>query len=386
VSNVPTAARPGTDALGPPQVDFDLHGIVGLRVLDPQMRDVDTVIRQIGPLSAPLAREPDITIRFVDELPEPRRMTYAGWPDCAATDDAFYLLRGKDGAVARTLLPVDAVGGRCDIVCERRAGHVPHLLAVINMTALAKGALPLHASAFTYRGAGVLATGWAKGGKTETLLAFAARGARYVGDEWIYLTPDGGMHGVPEPIRLWHWHVAQLPELRAGLRPITRARLRALPFVASCATALAGALPGLPASVLRRAAPVLRRQAFVQVPPARLFGEEAMALHGRLDHVLLVASHDRDEVSIEQVAGASVAAHMLASLEEERAPFLQVYRQFRYLFPERRSGVVEESGAIERQLLEQLLASRPAHLLRHPYPVLLESLVPPVESVLREGL
>jgi len=54
---------------------------------------------------------------------------------------------------------------------------VPHLLAVINLTALAKGVLPLHASAFTYRGLGVLATGWAKGGKTETLLEFAWLGA-----------------------------------------------------------------------------------------------------------------------------------------------------------------------------------------------------------------
>lgn len=385
MSAEPLAAAPRTGTVGA-HIDFDLHGIVGVRVLDAQPRDVATLTRQIGPLAAPLTGEPDITVRFVDELPEPRRMTYAGWPDCAATDDAFYLLRGKDGVAARTLLPVDTVGGRCDIVCERRAGHVPHLLAVINMAALAKGVLPLHASAFTYQGVGVLATGWAKGGKTETLLAFAARGARYVGDEWIYLTPDGGMHGVPEPIRLWHWHVDQLPALRAGLPPLTRARLRALPSIAKSATALAGAVSGLPGSVLRRAAPVVRRQAYVQVPPARLFGDEALALHGRLDHVLLVASHDRDEVSIQPISGASVASHMRASLEEERSPFLEVYRQFRFLFPERRAAVVEEASATERRLLEQLLAGRPAHLLRHPYPVRLESLVGPVESVLHGGV
>jgi hypothetical protein len=138
--------------------------------------------------------------------------------------------------------------------------------------------------------------------------------------------------------------------------------------------------------VLRRAAPVVRRQAYVQVPPARLFGDEALALHGRLDHVLLVASHDRDEVSIQPISGASVASHMRASLEEERSPFLEVYRQFRFLFPERRAAVVEEASATERRLLEQLLAGRPAHLLRHPYPVRLESLVGPVESVLHGGV
>jgi hypothetical protein len=363
-------------------VDLDLHGIVGVRLLDARPGDVDVLVRQMGPLVAPLDREPDITVRFVDDLPETRRLTYAGWPDTAGTDDSFYLLKGKDGVAARTLLPMDSVGARCDIVCERRAGHVPHLLAVINTTALTKGVLPLHASAFTYRGVGVMATGWAKGGKTETLLAFAARGAQYVGDEWIYLTPDGRMHGIPEPIRLWHWHVEQLPALRDGLPRLARARLDALPSVASSATAAAGRLRGLPASVLRRAAPVVLRQAYVQVPPARLFGEDAIALHGRLDRLLLVASHDRDDVTIEPVSGASVAAHMRASLEEERAPFLQAYRQFRYLFPERASIAVEESPAIERRLLDQYLGARSAHLLRHPYPLRLESLVGPVESVL----
>ena len=367
-----------------PHVDFDLHGIVGIRLLDPRAADVQTLTRQLGPLAAPLTGPPDITVRFVDELPEARPMTYATWPESAGTADAFYLLRGKDGVAARTLFPVDAVGDRCDIVCERRAGHVPHLLAVINMAALRRGVLPLHASAFTYQGVGVLATGWGKGGKTETLLAFAARGARYVGDEWVYLTPDGGMHGVPEPIRLWNWHVEQLPDLRAQLSPMTRARLRALPAAASSVTAVGARLRGLPASVLRRTGPVLRRQAFVQVPPARLFGADALALHGRVDHVLFVISHDSDDVSVEPIAGSSVAAAMLASLEEERGPLLAVYRQFRFLFPDRRSETIENASAIERRLLEQYLGDRPSHVLRHPYPVDLESLVDPVHTVLAE--
>src|SRR3954452_1052614 len=231
VSAVPVGAEVSSGPVGE-HVDFDLHGIVGIRVLEPRPGDIATVPRQLGPLQAPLHRPPDITVRFVDELAVPGPITYAGWPDCAADDEGFYLLRGKEGVAARTLLPLDGIGSLYEIVVERSAGPVPHLLAVVNMTALARGVLPLHASAFTYRGTGVLATGWAKGGKTETLLAFAARGAHYVGDEWVYLTPDGGMHGVPEPIRLWYWHVAQLPELRAELTPLTRTRLRALPPVA----------------------------------------------------------------------------------------------------------------------------------------------------------
>jgi hypothetical protein len=381
VSAAPGEATGQSDVVAP-HVDFDLHGIVGIRVLEPRPCDVETVTRQIGPLVAPLERDPDITIRFVDDLPDPGRLTYAGWPESAASEDAFYLLRGKDGAVGRTLLPMEQVGGRCEIVCERRAGHVPHLLAVINTTALVHGVLPLHASAFSHRGTGVLATGWAKGGKTETLLAFAARGAHYIGDEWVYLTPDGWMHGVPEPIRLWHWHVEQLEDLRGELPSATRARLAVLPAVASSAEAAGRRLRGLPASVLRRAAPVLRRQAFVQVPPARLFGEEAIDLHARLDRLLLVASHDRDDVTVDPLPGEEVAARMRASLEEERAPFLQAYRQFRFLFPHRRCTALEDAATMEAALLDRYLGGRSAHLVRHPYPVRLGALVGPVESVL----
>jgi len=82
------------------------------------------------------------------------------------------------------------------------------------------------------------------------------------------------------------------------------------------------------------------------------------------------------------VPGAAVAAHMRASLQDERAPFLEAYRQFRYLFPDRRSPVVEEAPAIEGRLLDAVFGARPAHLLRHPYPVALESLVDPIESLL----
>lgn len=366
-------------------VDFDLHGFVRIRLVDPTPSDVSSVRRQLGPLQAPTVGSPDITVRFVDRIPDSRSLTYATWPETGFTDDTFYLLQGREGVAARTMIPFADVGNRCDIICERRAGLVPHLLAVVNMTALRKGVLPLHASAFAYRGAGVLACGWAKGGKTETLLAFAARGAAYVGDEWVYLTPDGGMHGVPEPIRLWHWHVAQLPALASRLPRGTRARLSVLPAAAEAASKVAGRLPApaSAASALRRGAPVLRRQAFVQVPPERLFGAGAMRPSAQMDTVLLLASHDSPEVTVDPVDGAEVSARMHASLQEERAPLMAAYRQFKYAFPGERSEVVEGAPQTEKELLDRLFGDRRAHFVRHPYPVRLGSLAQAIEPLLR---
>ena len=183
---------------------------------------------------------------------------------------------------------------------------------------------------------------------------------------------------------LWYGHVHQFTDLRARLPAGTRARLAGLLALVSAAEALAGRLhtAGLPASVLRRAVPVVRRQAYVQVPPAELFGIEAIARSGRFDTLLFLAGHDRDAVTVDRVDAADVGHRMHASLEEERGPFMAHYRQFRFAFPDLRSETVERAAEIERSLLDQLFADRAAHVVRHPYPVRLDSLFGPIEAVL----
>jgi hypothetical protein len=366
-------------------VDFDLHGVVTVRVVDPTARDVQVLERQLGPLQSEPATEPDIVVRFVDRIDDPRPLTYVGWPETGFTADAFYLLTGRQGS-GRTLLPFQDAGGRCLVVCERSVGPVPHLLSLVNLTALARGVLPLHASAFVLHGQGVLATGWSKGGKTETLLALAGLGARYVGDEWVFLTSEGTMFGLPEPIRLWHWHLRQLPDVWSRLGWGTRLRLAGLSATADGARALgrrlrAGSAAG---SVLRRAEPVLRRQAFRQIPPAELFGGHIEA-EADLDVLLFVTSHDRSWVEVTPVPSATVAARMRASLAEERAAFMAHYRQFRFAFPDRRSEVVERAPELEQALLDSRLGGLPAFQLGHPYPFDLTGLAGPVAALLRQS-
>ena len=365
-------------------VDFDLHGIVRVRLVDPQAADVAILRRQLGPLDGPAQGAADITVRFSDRLAVDRPLTYVGFPEAGYDGRSFYLLKGQRGASSRTHIPFEDVGvRRCDIVAERAAGSVPHLLAIVNLTALTREVLPLHASAFLLDGTGVLATGWSKGGKTETLLAFAAHGARYVGDEWVYLTVDGEMVGLPEPIRLWHWHLRQLPHIWSGLSRSSRARLALLDGAASQAERLAPALPAA-SSVLRRAAPVLRRQAFRQIAPHELFGAGGTAPRARLDALLLVTSHDRPDVVMRALTGDQVADRMRASLQEERSSFMASYRQFRFAFPDRCSDVVERAEELEAKLLTRVFAGRPAFEISHPYPFQVADLVQPVRKAVAQ--
>lgn len=346
--------------------DFDLHGIVGVRLVDADEADLATVTRQLGPLRRDLDREPDITIRFVDRATsEP--LTFVGVGETGFNADGFFVLRGKGGVAAKARLPFDEIARRPEVVCERAMPAVPHLLAMVNLTALANGVLPLHASAFTIGSLGVLVTGWAKSGKTESLLACAREGGRYVGDEWVYLTPDGQMLGLPEPIRLWAWHLEQLPDLLATRPRADRLKLSAWRAMAD--TARAGSRSRLPGSgLLRRGSPAVERQAYLQIPPAELFGAENVVLRGHLDSVVLVLSGSDDRIRTSAAGPTEVSGRMRASLADERAAFMAHYRQFRYAFPERSGTAVESAPRTEADLLTALFDHRPAAKVVHPYP------------------
>jgi hypothetical protein len=359
------------DPAGRP-VDFDLHGVVGIRLSGASASDAVAVRRQLGPIERPLDREPDIEIDYVDRLSPDGPLRSIGRDDAAFDRSAFVLLRGRFKAPVRVAIPFDRVGGPCRIVAERRVGTIPLLVPIVNLTALGRGLLPIHASAFVHDGLGILVTGWAKGGKSELLLAFAARGASYVGDEWVYLTEDGArMVGLPEPIRLWDWQLRAMPEFAARVSSGQRARLVSTRALGATIGGLAGA-PVVRRTAggrtLRRARPYVDRQLDVQVPPARLFGGRVLAEGAPLDRIVFVESVDEDAVTVESIDGAEIARRMVHSIRHEWLDLWTAYLKWRYAFPDRPNPSLE---GLERTLAERLdraLSGRRAVALRHPYP------------------
>jgi hypothetical protein len=359
-------------------VDFDLHGVVGVRLEEAGPGDVAAVARQLGPIRTSLEREPDIRVRFVDRLPSSGPLGLIDLDDVAFDADSFFVLRGRHKTRTRVRIPFDRIGSPCEIVCERGVANVPLLVPIVNTTALAKGVLPLHAAAFEIDGVGVLATGWSKGGKTETLLAFMANGARYVGDEWVYLAEGGRrMFGIAEPIRVWDWHLTHLPRYRARLGRGARLRLGTLRALHAVARRLAGsptAGRSAPVRMLARGLPILRQQLHVDPAPQRLFGAASLAREARPDVVVFVSRHDPPEIVVEPIDAADVTRRMIFSLEEERRHFVSYYRKFRFAFPDRANALIEGAAELQRKLLEEALAGRPAFAVRHPYPVAIPAL------------
>ncbi|MGB3713951.1 MAG: hypothetical protein WA996_05920 [Candidatus Promineifilaceae bacterium] len=360
------------------RTEYDLHGIVGVRILDATPADEAVVARQLGPIQGSLTRDPDITIRFVDRLSTSSTVRFLGVDDTGFTDQSFLVLRSKHKARTRVQIPFDQIGQLCEIECERGLPAVPLLIPILNFAALSKGALPMHASAFRYNGTGALVTGWAKGGKTETLLAFMSNGAKYVGDEWIYISDDGQqMYGIPEPIRIWNWHLQEMPHYRMYVGRGERARLRGLnAIVRSMEWAISSGV-GRGSATMRltgRISSLLKRQMHVQLPPDKLFGQGESSLTSNLDKVFFVASHEAPDITVQPIDPQEIAQRMVFSLQEERMDFMSYYLKFRFAFPLKRNMLIEQAEELQRQLLLQVMAGKECYAIYHPYPVSIPAL------------
>lgn len=355
-------------------------GPCNVRVEAARPAEIESITRQLG--ARPTAPEGPVDLRIRFETPpnDPRRLFGSG--EYAADDHALVVLRGSQKRRVDVRIPFDRLDEDPTLLCAPGSAPVPLLIPLLNLLATAKGVLPLHAAAFELDGLGVLVTGWSKSGKTETLLAFAGQGARYLGDEWVYLHADGGVSALPEPIRLWSWHLRELGARAPRLPLRTRAALGALDLAVAGGASVDERLPGW----ARRARFLASQQRNVRLPPEQLL---PVGDRGNLDVVVLTESHDRDEIVVEPIDVEEVASRAATMLPVERAPLLEAYDVYRYAFPGQRSRLIDAAPQRERALLVKRLAGRPALLVRHPYPFgfaeMARALRPHLEAVHRRS-
>ena len=353
--------------------DFDLHGVVGIRLINATPGDVVAVKKQLGPIQTSLSRSPDIVIRFVEKIPLSSPVHYLGVDDVGFTDDAFFMFRGKFQAKVKVQIPFERIGrDHFQIICESGLPAVPLLIPILNLTALSKGALPLHASAFNYNGKGILTTGWSKAGKTEMLLAFVAHGAEYIGDEWVYLSEDGRyMHGIPEPIRVWNWHLQQLPFYRAMISRGNLFRLQTLSLIVRLLSFMeSGNIGGGSGFIklIRRINVLLKQQMHVDLPPEKLFGKPPSAIKSSPDKVFFVASRDEPNITVQPVDPQEIVQRMVFSLQEERKEFISYYQKFRFAFPQASNQLIDQVEETQRRILSKVMTGKETYAVYHPYP------------------
>jgi hypothetical protein len=362
-------------------VDYDVHGLVGIRLIDPSPADVAAVSAQIGLAQGTLSREPAITIRFVRDIPTTGVLRYVEPREVGFTDDAFLLLTRRSGGKPEAQIPLEAVGGVFGMVCRSGLGAVPLLRPLLDLTMLGKGVAAVHAAAFSYNGKGTMIAGWAGGAKTTTLLAFMANGADFIADDRVYLNPDGNLlFGLPEPISLRARHLNEVPQYRQLVDRRTRTRLRTLSLLGRLAGSIADR--GGQSGARRFADRVVdfAEDANAAVPPNRLF--ERRRPGAELAAAFLSIPHEIDDLYVEPVDADWLADRLAFALRSERQRLLARYFAFRFAFPERTSELIEDANEIERELLSHVLRGTATYALFHPSPASPQALFEAVAPIL----
>jgi hypothetical protein len=363
---------PASSAVSLGSVDYDLHGLLGLRLIDPAESDLAAVSRQIGFLSPrSLAREPDIRIRYVDRL-RPRGLRYLDGNRSGFSDEGFFL-RAPGNRLACVRIPFDTLGSECEFVCERGAGEVPLLREAIGLAAIRKGLAPVHASAFDHRGVGVLVAGWPHGGKTSSLLAFTENGASFIADDLVFLAGDGGMYGTRLPLELADWQVRQIPLAWRQAGPAHRFAwygLHALDSLAAT-TGLGGGGGG--GSFTGRVLRALRRRLRLRLPAEaicpRIEGSVATA-----SRIVFLLTHETSDIRVETADPEEMTQRLLTLARHERQPLLENYLAYQCAFPGRPNDLIERVDEMEAALLRSIVAGGETYVVCHPRPVSLRRL------------
>ena len=368
--------------------DHVLHDLARIRLVDAPTEASRRVSRMFGTTPVSTSGTADITIRYVESCTADSTLRWIGRNRSAFDDETFYAVeRSAQGGPGLSALPLDLLGkGDIEIRCDRSVAAPPGLIEMFNLTMLAKGILPLHGSAFCWRGTGVVAAGWSKGGKTETLLAFAGDGAEVIADEWTYVMPDRRMCGLAEPIRLEAAHVAHLEHVgtdRSIIGRGQRARAATARFaIASHRTLFAGRrVPG--ARLARALVSVAEARDAVTVSPRDLFERQYVAA-GHLDRLVFLVTARVSSPIVRATTPAAVAARMTHAHVHHRRDLIARYHEFRYAFPERRCELLDGIEAVETELLERVLDGVPCVEVLLPQPPAIDDLHRALAPVLSE--
>lgn len=363
-------------------VDLSLYGILRLRLVDPLDKHIDYLSNRLG-ATLSTSNDPDLTIRFVAEL-EPGPTARIGLVSAAYSDTGFYLIDPDTGRIDARI-PFGELDTSPEVLCRSDLRSPPLLMELIRLLLVTKDHVAVHASGFSFKGLGILAMGWAKGGKTGAMLAFAKKGAAYVGDEWVILTPGASrMYGFPKPIGVAEPYLSELPDAAADVTIKHRLWFGVVHLLERLQARWKDAPLGrlLPRKTLSRALPHLQRRLRVWVHPGRIFETLASDVGVPPRVLVLMLDDDGHGVDVSEANPSELARRMSSVSSFEWRELRQAYHAYRFAFPNRTDALIEGIEAAESRLLQEAFAGKSSFYVTHSYPGTPDDLFAAIEPYL----
>jgi hypothetical protein len=322
---------------------FDLHGLVSLAINDDReqiFRHLDAQLDPYEPRIGPVPTHADIVLspntnmlsRSLSDVHGP-----AGDGRRTGSDGSCcYLLRGTSRFELPRVYPQDGqVSLSYDPSFPLWEALSELVRPLLQLGTLEHGAITVHGATVEVEGGGgLLVCGWSESGKTETALALAERGARFISDKWTILDRGGLLHAFPVSVGIRDWVLEYLPRMRAHLRTSQRARLRVartarrpLPLLTRRPTRVGSALE----SQLDRAFTLASRLSLCQTEVAAIYGSSVDP--GRtppLRTLAMLTTVSTDEVTVRPAEAGWAAERLARSGAYERRTLYELDARVRY--------------------------------------------------------
>jgi hypothetical protein len=321
---------------------FDLHGLVSLGINDEREHIFRHLDAQLDPYEPRIAAVPphadivlspntDMVSRSLSDVHGP-----AGDGRRTGSDGrCCYLLRGMSRFELPRVYPQDGqVSLSYDPTFPLWDALSELVRPLLQLGTLEHGAITVHGATVEVEGGGLLVCGWSESGKTETALALAEQGARFISDKWTILDSDGLLHAFPVSVGIRDWVVEYLPRLRAHLRTSQRARLRVartarrpLPLLTRRPTQIGSALE----SQLDRAFTLASRLSLRQTEVGAIYGSAQDP--GRtppLRTLAMLTTVSTNEVTVRPAATGWAAERLARTGAYERRTLYELDARVRY--------------------------------------------------------
>ena len=249
----------------------------------------------------------------------------------------------------------------------------------LQLRALAGGSVAVHSAATVRDGKAVLIAGWSESGKTETALAMAEDGARFLSDKWTLVSAedrDGAAHApsaAPFPISVGirRWVLASLPRIRAALP--RRARLQ---LAAAGAAGIASrpvralrrnGMAGMLAETADRAVALADRAALSPTEIARAYGHAPIRERVPIGLLVVLRTVSGNDVTARDGDPVTTVRRLAHSALTERQAYFALRQRAAYAL-----GIANDpaaAAALEAERLTSILQSVPIVEVSTPFPV-----------------
>jgi hypothetical protein len=244
---------------------------------------------------------------------------------------------------------------------------------LLQLATIKRGAVAVHGAAVQVGEGGLVVCGWSETGKTETVLALAELGARFISDKWTMIDSNASIHAFPVSVGIRDWVVDYLPRLRAHLRVSQRTRLRAsrtarraLPVVTRAG---ANPLVGAVESQLDRVLTLTSRVSLRQTEVSAVYGSsDGPPATPPLVTLAVLTTVPGDEVSICPAEVGWTAERLVQSAAYERRSLYELDARARYASAQPGPSPLLGVAGREADLLRNLLAGVRLLEVKAPFP------------------